>query len=200
MNVLSTEFFPCQISKNDLGRLPFSLSLSSSLLRHLPTTSNTGMDKTASTWGILLHLIYCQLMPTSYCWFGHWGGDREKNIIVFLPPFLVSISLMFDMGYTQSILIHLVKQQGAEEAGIILLFICYSLLLSGSLHCFGLLHFPLLWHVLPTGLSLSQHGSPMATVLQQCLCLNLGPPWAEVPQERSCPDVGHPRTTSLRCP
>lgn len=178
------------------------------------------MSKTATAWGILLHLMSCQLTPTSHRWSGYWRERiPNKKYDRLFSPFLVSISIMFDMGYTQYMLIHLVKQEAAQEVGYALLFICSSMLLTDSL--------PLLWvSSFSTALacathrpeclrvSLSQCESPTAaTVFQDCLCHSMGRPWPQSLSSlsaltwalqrlkalrSSCPDTSHTEPESLR--
>lgn len=166
MNFVSTAFFPCQIPKNDLGRFPFSPGHSRTLL-DTSTLSNSVMNKRASTWGIFLHLISCQLTPVSHHWFEYWGegGPNKKNNLLSFP-FLVLILLMFDMGCTQSIRISLAKQQATQEA---------RNAFSTALACVA--HGPKCLR----GVLASQYGWTTAMVLRDCLCHSMG----------------HPRTQSL---
>lgn len=78
---------------------------------------------------------------------------------------------MFDMGYTQYILIHLVKQEAAQEVRYALLIICSSMLLTGSV--------PLLWA--------SSFSTALACVTHRPQCLRV-----------SCPDTSHTEPESLR--
>lgn len=179
--------------------------LATSLLNHFTCQHNeyTAIGKTLLTWGILLRLIYYKLTWTFNYWFTYWGKKKkdhqptikqtlwETPFLLFTqahlhsnispPPFLVSTSLVFTVGYTQSAPVASMRWQAAQEA----MDQCIMVSFGRSLH----LTFPPHCSLLRTA-PLLQHRSSTACSPLVCICPDTGCPWATVPQGCPCPSMG----------